>query len=314
MNTVSVRTPRTAGAIGLVEVVGDLDALLTPILGRQPASVGQLRRESFGDFDDGLVYRFAEDGAFCFPHAGPMVVRMLVEALVAQGAETAQHAAAFPEAAGSTEALLLATLAHASSPAAVDLLLTHGIRQDDAPLPSDEDLERSRRLDVLLSPPTVAIFGPPNAGKSTLFNALADQQLALVDDVAGTTRDHLEQQWLVDGLMVRLVDTAGVRESSGLEADAIRHQSDLFRNADLILLVANPDQEFLSALPESLTLKVGLQSDRGIHPESELSLSVPQEETFQELAVAIRRRLLRDEDLQHTGAWWYPAVRAARGL
>lgn len=314
MNTVSVRTPRTAGAIGLVEVVGDLDVLLTPILGRQPAPVGELRRESFGDFDDGLVYRFAEDGAFCFPHAGPMVVRMLVEALVAQGADTGRHAAAFPEAASLTESLLLATLAHATSPAAVDLLLTRGIRQDDDPLPSAEDLERSRRLDVLLSPPTVAIFGPPNAGKSTLFNALADQQLALVDDVAGTTRDHLEQQWLVDGLVVRLVDTAGVRESSGLEADAIRHQSELFRNADLILLVANPDQEFLSPPPGSLTLKVGLQSDRGIHPESEISLSVPQEETFQELEVAIRRRLLRDEDLQHHGAWWYPAVRAARGL
>ena len=115
MNTVSVRTSRTAGAIGLVEVVGDLDALLTPILGRQPASVGQLRRESFGDFDDGLVYRFAEDGAFCFPHAGPMVVRMLVEAFVAQGAATTQHAAAFPEAACPTESLLLATLARDQS-------------------------------------------------------------------------------------------------------------------------------------------------------------------------------------------------------
>lgn len=314
MNTVSVRTPRTAGAIGLVEVVGDLDALLTPILGRQPAPVGQLRRESFGDFDDGLVYRFAEDGAFCFPHAGPMVVRMLVEALIAQGADTTQRAAAFPEAGGPTESLLLATLAHATSPAAVDLLLTRGVRHDDAPLPSPKDLERSRRLDVLLSPPTVAIFGPPNAGKSTLFNALADQQLALVDDVAGTTRDHLEQQWLADGLVVRLVDTAGVRESSGLEADAIRHQSELFRNADLVLLVANPDQAFLPAPPDNLTLKVGLQSDRGIHPESELSLSVPQEETFQELAVAIRKRLLCDEDLQHQGPWWYPAVRATQGL
>ena len=129
----------------------------------------------------------------------------------------------------------------------MDLLLTRGVRRDDAALPSPQDLERSRRLDVLLSPPTVAIFGPPNAGKSTLFNALADQQLALVDDVAGTTRDHLEQQWLADGLVVRLVDTAGVRESSGLEADAIRHQSDLFQTADLVLLVANPDQAFLPA-------------------------------------------------------------------
>ena len=314
MNTVSVQTPRTAGAIGLVEVGGDLDALLTPILGRKPAPVGNLRRESFGDFDDGLVYRFAENGAFCFPHAGPMVVRMLVEALIAQGAETTQHAAAFPEAAGPTESLLLATMAHASSPTALDLLLTRGVRNDDAPLPSPQDLERSRRLDVLLSPPTVAIFGPPNAGKSTLFNALADQQLALVDDVAGTTRDHLEQRWLADGLVVRLVDTAGVRESSGLEADAIRHQSELFRKADLVLLVANPDQAFLPGPSDSLNLKVGLQSDRGIHPESELSLSAPQEESFQTLAVAIRKRLLRDEDVQHQGPWWYPAARAARGI
>ena len=70
MNTVSVRTSRTAGAIGLVEVVGDLDALLTPILGRQPASVGLLRRESFGDFDDGLVCRFAKM-AFSFPTPAP---------------------------------------------------------------------------------------------------------------------------------------------------------------------------------------------------------------------------------------------------
>ena len=314
MNTVSVQTPRIAGAIGLVEVVGDVDALLTPILGRQPAPVGQLRRESFCDFDDGLVYRFAENAAFCFPHAGPMVVRMLVEALIAQGANTTKQSAAFPEAAGAIESLLLATLASATSPAAVDLLLSCGVRHDDAPPPSHLDLERSRRLDVLLSPPTVAIFGPPNAGKSTLFNALADQQLALVDDEAGTTRDYLEQHWMADGLMVRLVNTAGVRESSGLEADAIRHQSDLFRSADLVLLVANPDQAFLPAPAGSLTLKIGLQSDRGLHPESEISLSVPQEKTFQELAVAIRKQLLRDEDLQHQGPWWYPAVRAARGL
>ena len=95
MNTVSVRTSRTAGAIGLVEVVGDLDALLTPFWDANRHPSGSCGANPLATSTTDWCTASRKMGAFCFPHAGPMVVRMLVEAFVAQGA-TAQHARRLP--------------------------------------------------------------------------------------------------------------------------------------------------------------------------------------------------------------------------
>ena len=60
----------------------------------------------------------------------------------------------------------------------------------------------------------VVVAGPPNAGKSSLLNALAGEERAIVTDLAGTTRDHIEVPLSLGGLPIVLTDTAGLRESS----------------------------------------------------------------------------------------------------
>ncbi|MEW5742038.1 MAG: tRNA uridine-5-carboxymethylaminomethyl(34) synthesis GTPase MnmE [Myxococcota bacterium] len=88
----------------------------------------------------------------------------------------------------------------------------------------------------------VVLYGPVNAGKSTLFNRLVGAERALVDEEPGTTRDVLEAKLEVGGLAVTLVDTAGLRESPGrLEAMGIERAREALRGADLALLVAPPE-------------------------------------------------------------------------
>ncbi|RKH11805.1 tRNA modification GTPase [Corallococcus sp. CA053C] len=88
----------------------------------------------------------------------------------------------------------------------------------------------------------VALFGPVNAGKSTLFNRLVGEDRALVDAEPGTTRDALEARAEWDGLGVTLYDTAGLREAPGrVEALGIARTRDLLAAVDLAVLVLPPD-------------------------------------------------------------------------
>ncbi len=87
----------------------------------------------------------------------------------------------------------------------------------------------------------VALFGPVNAGKSTLFNRLVGESRALVDDEPGTTRDALEARAEWDGLSVTLFDTAGLRETPGrIEALGIARTRELLSGVDLAVLVLPP--------------------------------------------------------------------------
>ncbi|MBB3048681.1 tRNA modification GTPase [Litorivivens lipolytica] len=85
---------------------------------------------------------------------------------------------------------------------------------------------------------TVAIAGKPNAGKSSLLNALAGRESAIVTDIAGTTRDVLRETILIDGMPLHVIDTAGLRDSSDLvEQEGIRRAWQVIDDADRILLV-----------------------------------------------------------------------------
>ena len=82
----------------------------------------------------------------------------------------------------------------------------------------------------------VVLAGPPNAGKSSLMNALLDENRAIVSDVPGTTRDAIEAWIDLDGWPIRLVDTAGLHEAAdGIEAEGVRRAHELLSKADLVL-------------------------------------------------------------------------------
>lgn len=85
---------------------------------------------------------------------------------------------------------------------------------------------------------TVAIVGPPNAGKSSLLNALLGEDRALVSEVPGTTRDTIEESIAIDGVLVRLIDTAGIRSRAGrLESEGIERARRALEQARIALVV-----------------------------------------------------------------------------
>jgi tRNA modification GTPase len=85
---------------------------------------------------------------------------------------------------------------------------------------------------------SVVIAGKPNAGKSTLINCLAGRELAIVTDVAGTTRDVLREHILMDELPVHIIDTAGLRESDDIvEQEGIKRAWKEVRQADCVLMI-----------------------------------------------------------------------------
>lgn len=90
---------------------------------------------------------------------------------------------------------------------------------------------------------TVVLAGKPNAGKSSILNALSGEESAIVTDIAGTTRDTLKESIIIHGLPLNIIDTAGLRETNDvIEQEGIRRTHEAMKKADLILWV-HDDQD-----------------------------------------------------------------------
>ncbi|NOU94761.1 tRNA uridine-5-carboxymethylaminomethyl(34) synthesis GTPase MnmE [Paenibacillus sp. LMG 31456] len=104
----------------------------------------------------------------------------------------------------------------------------------------EELLNTARQGKILREGIVTAIIGKPNVGKSSLLNTLAQENRAIVTDIPGTTRDVIEEFVNVNGIPLKLLDTAGIRETSDLvEQIGVQKSKSALAEADLILLVFN---------------------------------------------------------------------------
>jgi tRNA modification GTPase len=163
----------------------------------------------------------------------------------------------------------------------------------------------------------IVIAGPPNAGKSSLMNALSRRDVAIVSTEAGTTRDVIEVRLDLDGYPVILMDTAGIREATGeVEQEGIRRALERANEADLVLWLrdatdpgSGPPAGLAAALGERLldaVNKIDLAPSHLVIPDA-LPLSVKTGAGLDELVAR-----LSDEVRKAAGIGESPAITRAR--
>lgn len=121
-------------------------------------------------------------------------------------------------------------------------------------------VENAQQGAILREGMTVVLIGAPNVGKSSLLNALAGNEVAIVTDIAGTTRDTVREQITLDGVPIHIIDTAGLRQTDDVvEQIGIQRSENAAQNADVALILIDPTEgintaaaEILDRLPEHL--------------------------------------------------------------
>lgn len=132
---------------------------------------------------------------------------------------------------------------------------------------------------------SLCLVGSPNAGKSSLMNALLDKERAIVSHIPGTTRDIVEDHFRLSGFNLRIMDTAGIRDSAEvIEQEGIRRSKEAMQQADLILLVLDAtkplereEKSLLAQAPSTKTIVVWNKTDLPHHgfPHLQFPHTVP---------------------------------------
>ena len=292
----AVATPPGQGGIGIVRISGPLAAVIGAALtgAELPARLASVRGfvHDGEPLDRGVCLYFpgpasftGEDVVELQGHGGPMVLQMVLEAVLDEGARLARPGE-FTERAfvngklDLTQAEAVADLIASTSAAAargafrsltgafstevreldgritrlrvfveasidfpeeeVELLASGQVAERAACLKASIQalLERGEQGVLMSQGVNIALVGPPNSGKSSLLNRLTGEQTAIVTDIPGTTRDLLKVDLVIGNLPVRLVDTAGLRETGDrVEVEGVRRARQAAARADLVLVL-----------------------------------------------------------------------------
>src|SRR5690606_8573918 len=106
---------------------------------------------------------------------------------------------------------------------------------------------------VLKNGVPIVIAGKPNVGKSTLLNALLNEERAIVSEIAGTTRDTIEDEINIHGVTFRFIDTAGIRETTDIiEAKGVERTLEKMKQARLIIYLFDPTQDAVVGVQQQI--------------------------------------------------------------
>ena len=155
----------------------------------------------------------------------------------------------------------------------------------------------------------VAIVGKPNAGKSTLLNTLLNEERAIVSDIAGTTRDTIEETLHIAGITFRFIDTAGIRDTQDkIEAIGVEKAKEKIKKAQIVLYLYNEKENTTDEVIHFVTENYHKEAkfillhnkiedlQEGIPPfDNESLASIPEEYIFSQLRISAKENINIDE-------------------
>jgi len=160
---------------------------------------------------------------------------------------------------------------------------------------------------------SVAIIGAPNVGKSTLLNALLGEHRAIVSDIQGTTRDTIEDTLVIDGILFRLIDTAGIRDTKDtIEQLGVERSKQAAQKAQIIIFLSDNGQWTTDIVHSGTIIKVLNKSDLGVKGDGILISAKNNEiEPLKRELVRIARASLQTSAVMLSNARHYDAINRA---
>ena len=318
-------TTAASGAVGVLHMRAQPQRLSTTLSITLP-EIGRASLRRICNLDEALVLRVTDNTIIVTPHGGPRLRQRLVRAISDAGISFVSpteltSTEIFKEATSDVEARMLNTLARAASADAIALLLTQPQRWQKFGAPTTSDAPRSKRLCRLIDPPTVVLAGAPNAGKSTLLNALLGRTAAVTSPIAGTTRDFVSATIALAGLVCRVVDAPGFTEKissaknvgqpnssqsqSAIDQAAIMRAQQEILNADLVVALAAPNQTWPEIDHPHILRARSMCDIAGAQADTPIQVSALTGAGLIEFAQAVREKLVPAADLVNDRPWHF---------